>query len=189
MLSETARVLSVGGQFFVYSHVMTNSSLAFGLRFINAFARFLERVGVLDLAHERLRKSDHRNPLVDLDDLHRMLRKHRLHVIKIRYYTPLIGAFIENILVRVGEQFLRRRAKRRSGGQDTARLGELDRAVRAEAKLWIEKRGVIYHILRLVTWLMKLDLLLFGRIKSGPFFALIERMPDPNPSSPGVPAD
>jgi len=65
----------------------------------------------------------------------------------------------------------------------------LDRAVRAEAKLWIEKRGVIYHILRLVTWLMKLDLLLFGRIKSGPFFALIERMPDPNPSSPGVPAD
>ena len=189
MLSETARVLSVGGQFFVYSHVMINSSLAFGLRLINTFARFLERVGVLDLAHERLRKSDHRNPLADLDDLHRMLRKHRLHVIKIRYYTPLIGAFIENILVRVGEQFLRRRAKRRSGGQDTARLGELDRAVRAEAKLWIEKRGVIYHILRLVTWLMKLDLLLFGRIKSGPFFALIERMPDPNPSSPGVPAD
>tara|TARA_B100000378_G_scaffold147243_1_gene118911 strand:+ start:695 stop:1645 length:951 start_codon:yes stop_codon:yes gene_type:complete len=189
MLSETARVLSVGGQFFVYSHVMKNSSLAFGLRVINTFARFLERVGVLDLAHERLRKSDHRNPLADLDDLHRMLRKHRLHVIKIRYYTPLIGAFIENIMVRAGEQFLRRRAKRRSGGQDTARPGALDRAVRTEARLWIEKRGVMYHSLRLVTWFMKLDLLLFGRIKSGPFFALIERMPDPSPSSPGVPAE
>jgi hypothetical protein len=48
---------------------------------------------------------------------------------------------------------------------------------------------VIYHSLRLVTWLMKLDLLLFGRIKSGPFFALIERMPDPNPSSPGILAE
>ena len=146
-------------------------------------------MGVLDLAHERLRKSDHRNPLADLDDLHRMLRKHRLHVIKIRYYTPLIGAFIENIMVRAGEQFLRRRAKRRSGGQDTARPGALDRAVRTEARLWIEKRGVMYHSLRLVTWFMKLDLLLFGRIKSGPFFALIERMPDPSPSSPGVPAE
>ena len=86
MLSETARVLSVGGRLFVYSHVMNNSSLAFGLRLINTFARFLERVGVLDLAHERLRKSDHRNPLADLDDLHRMLRKHRLHAVS---YTHL----------------------------------------------------------------------------------------------------
>ena len=28
---------------------------------------------------------------------------------------------------------------------------------------------------------MKLDLLLFGRIKSGPFFALLERASDPAP--------
>ena len=51
MLSETARVLSVGGRLFVYSHVMNLSSLSFGLRLINTFARFLERVGVLELAH------------------------------------------------------------------------------------------------------------------------------------------
>ena len=46
---------------------------------------------------------------------------------------------------------------------------------RADAKRWIAKRGVVYLVLRCMTWFMKIDLWLFGRIKSGPFFTLLEK--------------
>jgi hypothetical protein len=38
-------------------------------------------------------------------------------------------------------------------------------------------------VLRVLTAAMKLDLLLFGRIESGPFFALLERTPLQPPTS------
>ena len=61
--AEAARVLAPGGALFVYSHVRKNAPIAGGLRAINALARGLERVGLIDMTQERLRKSDHLNPL------------------------------------------------------------------------------------------------------------------------------
>ncbi len=45
-----------------------------GLRWINALARRLERLGLIDMRQERLRKSDHLNPLADVPDLERVAR-------------------------------------------------------------------------------------------------------------------
>jgi len=178
MLCEANRVLAPGGRFFVYSHVRKNSTLALGLRAINALARGLERIGLLDLSHDRLRKSDHRNPLVDIDDLHRVTATAGFQISRIRYYTPLVGGFVENILMRIAEQLMARRAMRRSTTDGDSSEGPSSgpgarRTVRADAKRWIADRGVVYAGLRGLTWLMKLDIALFGRIKSGPFFALL----------------
>ena len=178
MLCEANRVLAPGGSFFVYSHVRKNSKLALGLRAINALARGLERVGVMDLSHDRLRKSDHRNPLVDIDDLHRVAATAGFQISRIRYYTPLVGGFVENILIKIVEHFMARRTMRRStaDGDSSGRPSsgpDARRTVRADAKRWIADGGVVYAGLRGLTWLMKLDIALFGRIKSGPFFALL----------------
>jgi SAM-dependent methyltransferase len=170
MLREAARVLAPGGRLFVYSHVRRNAPIARGLRAINWLARRLERVGLIDLAHERLRKSDHLNPLADIDDLDRTVAAAGFRIARIRYYTPLVTGFIENIVVRVAEQALARRAAAQPGAREAAA-----RETRTAAKRRIARHGPTYAALAALTWLMKLDIVLFGRIRSGPFFALLEK--------------
>jgi SAM-dependent methyltransferase len=180
MLSEAARVLAPGGQLFVYTHVRKNAPIAKGLRWINAFARQLERLGLIDMRQERLRKSDHLNPLADIPDLERVVSGAGFRVARIRYYTPIVGGFVENILMRVAERAMARRAAARlrgrhanAGGEDTDAAAV--RAARTAAKDQIAKSRTTYAALRALSLAMKLDLLLFGRITSGPFFALLEK--------------
>lgn len=186
MLREAARVLEPGGRLFVYSHVRQNAPIAGGLRAINWLARRLEAVGLVDLARERLRKSDHVNPLADIDDLERTVEAAGFRIARIRYYTPLVAGLMENIVVRVAERVLARRTAAKagadrpaqSGGETAAGVGPGApgvRGARAEAKRRIAQRGPTYAALVGLTWLMKLDIVLFGRIRSGPFFALLEK--------------
>ena len=49
------------------------------------------------------------------------------------------------------------------------------KAARAEGKRRVAESGTTRAVLGALTAAMKLDLLLFGRIESGPFFALLER--------------
>ena len=50
------------------------------------------------------------NPLADHDDLARVAAECGFRIERITYYTPVVGAFVENVLVRMAEQFLARRA-------------------------------------------------------------------------------
>ena len=177
MLTEAARVLAPGGHLFVYTHVRKNARVAVGLRWINALARRLESIGLIDMRQERLRKSDHLNPLADIPDLRRVARDAGFRVARIRYYTPLVGGFVENILIRMAERQMARRAARRLSGHLDAESA--DRAAIKEArtsgKARIARSGSTRALLGTLTAAMKLDLLLFGSIESGPFFALLER--------------
>ncbi len=176
VLREASRVLRPGGRLFVYSHVRRNAWVAGGLKQVNRLARALERAGLVDLSRERLRKSDHLNPLADIPDLERAVDAAGFRIAHIRYYTPLVGAFVENILLRVTEQWLSRRAARRAATAGTGVDGdEAARLARADAKRRLGRRGPVYLGLRALTWAMKLDLVLFGRVRSGPFFALLEK--------------
>ncbi len=76
---------------------------------------------------------------------------------------------IENLFVRLAEGVLARRAVKTHGASQIEGL----KAARVEAKRRIEGRGPVYAGLRALTAVMKLDVLLFGRIESGPFFALL----------------
>jgi ubiquinone/menaquinone biosynthesis C-methylase UbiE len=187
MLQEAARVLAPGGALFVYSHVRKNARIAAGLRAINALARWLERRGLIDMTQERLRKSDHLNPLTDVPHLERVVDTAGFRIARIRYYTPLIGGFIENILMRMTERALTRRAAKQlqlapspagaapSGAAATAEpeATAAVRAARTTAKARIARGGPLSWSLHALTALMQLDMFLFGRIRSGPFFALL----------------
>jgi SAM-dependent methyltransferase len=174
-MNEIGRVLVPGGTFFVYTHSRKNSRLALWLRAVNRFAGYLDRIGVLTLSQERLRKSDHLNPLEDANDFEQVASSAGFRIVRIRYYTPFIGAVVENLFVRLAEAALARRAARRQRGTRPASTAELLRASRLEARRRINRKGPTYLVLRALTWLMKLDIVLFGRIRSGPFFALLRR--------------
>lgn len=175
MLTEAARVLAPAGQLFVYTHVRKNARIAIGLRWINRLAGRLDRAGLIDLRQEHLRKSDHLNPLADIPELRRVAADCGFRIARIRYYTPLVGGFVENILVRVAERRLAKAAAARGGVSDE----EAVKAARTEGKARVAQRRSTRALLSVLTAAMKLDLLLFGRVESGPFFALLERVDDP----------
>jgi len=175
MLAEANRVLTDDGRLFVYTHVRKNGWPAAGVRAVNRFARWCERLGLLDLSQERLRKSDHLNPLTDHDDLTRRVTDAGFAIERITYYTPVAGAFVENVLTRIAERALARRAATRSAGGTPDRIAAT-REARTSAQATIARGGALYRALRLVTTGMKIDLLLFGRIRSGPFFALLRKV-------------
>jgi hypothetical protein len=180
MLREAGRVLAPGGQLFVYTHVRRNAAIARGLRAINGLVHRLERLGLIDARQERLRKSDHLNPLADIPELRRVAADAGFRVKKIRYYTPIVGGFVENILMRLAEKRLADRA-RGAGRADSAE--EALKAARSDGKARVANSPSTRAVLRVLTAAMKLDLLLFGRIESGPFFALLERTPLQPPTS------
>jgi SAM-dependent methyltransferase len=196
MLAEAARVLAPGGALFVYSHVRKNAPIAKGLRAINALARGLERVGLIDMTQERLRKSDHLNPLQDVPHLEAVVDRAGLRIARIRYYTPIVGGFVENILMRMAERALARRADRKRAASTTAPAAGTESAAgtpgtpesacapdstaglrdaRLSAKARLARGGPFVRVLQGVTVLMDIDLVLFGRIRSGPFFARLEK--------------
>jgi SAM-dependent methyltransferase len=192
MLAEAARVIAPGGTLFVYTHVRKNAPIAAGLRWINALAGKLDRLGLIDLRQERLRKSDHLNPLADIPELRRVAADTGFRITRIRYYTPLVGGFVENILMRLAEKRLANSAKGAKGANGANGAGAMSdeqalKIARTAGKDRIARSGLTRALLRALTAAMKLDLLLFGRVESGPFFALLERTPNPDPTDPRSP--
>jgi SAM-dependent methyltransferase len=175
MLAEASRVLQPGGSLFVYTHVRKNAPIAVGLRWINRAARQLERWGLIDLRQEHLRKSDHLNPLRDVPHLEQVVATAGFRIARIRFYTPIVGGVVENILMRLAEHAMARRAAARhaAGREKPDAAYEPVREARMAAKARIARGGATYAALRVLSLAMKLDLLLFGRITSGPFFALL----------------
>lgn len=181
VLAEANRVLEPNGALFMYTHVRQNGWPAVGVRLVNRLARLCERAGLLDLRQERLRKSDHLNPIADHGELDAVARSCGFAVERRTYYSPVMGAFVENILARMAERALARRAGRASGGDHSSAAGsapghEAIRVARADAQARVRQGGALYRALVAVTAVMKLDLLLFGHVPSGPFFALLRKV-------------
>ncbi len=109
-----------------------------------------------------------------------MVRDTGFEIERITYYTPVIGAFIENVLVRIAERALTHRAARTLGRDARATGTAADpeaavRAVRSSAKATVRRGGATYRAVRALSALMRLDVWLFGRVQSGPFFALLRK--------------
>ena len=167
---------------FVYTHVRQRSTLAPALGLIARTASALERFGLADLTIEKLRKTDHLNPLMSRSHLDEVAAAAGFRVGRFRYYTPLLSSIAENILVPVAAHAMARRAARsrpaEAAGRDLSRaLPSVDRSAmrtaRMQAKQRVGQRGLVYRVLQLMTSMTMLDVTLLGRLRSGPFFALL----------------
>jgi SAM-dependent methyltransferase len=175
VLSEAHRVLEPGGALFIYTHVRTNGWPAAGVRAVNRVARVCERMGLIDLQQERLRKSDHLNPVGNHDELARIVADCGFRIERITYYSPIVGALMENVVARIVERAMARRAARVLEASGSADPAAPVKAARRAAQARVRRGGATYWALRAATAAMAVDLLLFGRVRSGPYFALLRR--------------
>lgn len=168
MLGEINRVLAPGGSLFIYTHVMQLSPLAPVLAAVTSISRAIERAGFADLTVDRLRPTDHLNPLASRAHLNEVAARAGFCVERFRYYTPILSRIAESVFVPAAAHIFARR-KSTTAGVDKAAL----RAARIDAKKTLARRGIMYRALQVMTSVTMLDVTLFGRMKSGPFFALL----------------
>ncbi len=167
MLHEVHRSLAPGGALFIYTHVMQLSPFAPLLAGIAALSRAIERLGLADLTVDRLRPTDHLNPLASRSHFDEVAARTGFRVARFRYYTPILSRIAESILVPLAAHAVARRKS--SAAVDSGALRE----ARLSAKRTLAKRGIMYRALQAMTWVVMLDVRLLGRIRSGPFFALL----------------
>ena len=168
MLAEINRVLAPGGSLFIYTHVMQLSPLAPVLAGIARVSRSIENAGFADLTVDRLRPTDHLNPLASRAHLDEVAHRSGFSVDRFLYYTPLLSRIAESIFVPLGANLLARR-KSTTKAVDASAVRE----ARLEAKRTLARRGVLYRGLQFMTSVVMLDVRLLGRMRSGPFFALL----------------
>ncbi|HET7292548.1 MAG TPA: methyltransferase domain-containing protein [Vicinamibacteria bacterium] len=164
VLVEARRSLPPGGRLFVYTHAMESSRLALFQRGVNRLAKRLGQAGLVDHDREALRKSDHVNAIRSHEHFDALCAEAGLRVVERRYYNVVFKAVVEDLLLRLVQQ-----ARRRGAGPALAPHGQGPGPARPEPT---PGRAAILLATGL-TWLLKLDVLLFGRVRTGPFFGLL----------------
>ena len=167
VLVEARRTLPSSGRLFVYTHAMESSRLARFQRAVNRLARRLGEAGLIDHEREALRKSDHRNAIRSHEHFERLCAEAGLRVAERRYYNVVLKAVIEDLMLRLYEGARQRRAPAGHSHETAREVGD-------GAVLPAPRPGRAALALALaLTWLMKLDVVLFGGIRTGPFFGLL----------------
>jgi ubiquinone/menaquinone biosynthesis C-methylase UbiE len=167
VLLEARRVLTPEGRLFVYTHAMESSWLARFQRAVNRLAWRLGERGLIDHERDRMRKSDHRNAIRSHEHFDALCRDAGLTVTRRRYYNVVLKALIEDLGLRLFEQLRRKRRRKRLPA--AADPGPASPATQPGYG------PVAVAIGRVLSWLLELDVWLFGRIRTGPFFAVLAR--------------
>lgn len=172
---EIARVLKPTGRFFLYSNTRERSTLWPAIAVWNRLGGWLRAASIGAHEVDALRKSDHVKVLRTYEELVEFVARYGLRVETVRFWNGVFQGLIDNVLMRFAEWML----LRRRGGT----WGERDpHSNEAGSGRWSPRQAasqgrVARVALRLLTGLMQLDILLFGRMRSGPFFALLTKLP------------
>lgn len=182
VLLEARRVLTANGRLFVYTHAMESSKLAAFQRAVNRLAKRLGRRGLIDHEREAMRKSDHVNAIRSHEHFEELCAGAGLRVADRRYYNVVFKAVIEDLLLRMIEQRRRARAGAPAAheheGRDPASAGAHDHDHAHEHAPAAPRKPPTRFELAVamaLTWLLKLDVVLFGGVRTGPFFGVLEK--------------
>jgi hypothetical protein len=161
-------VLPADGRLFVYTHAMESSRIAGFQRAVNRLARRLGRAGLIDHEREALRKSDHVNAILSHEHFDALSASAGLRVVRRRYYNVVFKAVIEDLLLRLVQ-----RARVRGSGRDRAHANEQSHPAPPGFVPGPPPGRLALALAHAATLLLRLDVALFGRVRSGPFFGLL----------------
>jgi ubiquinone/menaquinone biosynthesis C-methylase UbiE len=178
-LAETARILRPGGRFLAFSNTREPSSLQPLVDASRWIGRQFVRAGVYDFQREARRKSDHVKALESWDDVLAAMARAGLRPVKTVFWNSVFTSFVEHVLMKLGEALLGRQRKRTAApqGQAGAPPDGTARELRARSRVrgLLARGGAVYGALFAITLLMELDLRLFGRLRSGSYFIVVEK--------------
>lgn len=183
-LRETARVLRPGGTFLAFSNTREPSPLQPLINLSKRLGRLFVRAGLYDFQREARRKSDHVKALETWEDVLVAMQRAGLRPVRVVFWNTVFTTFVEHVLMKLGEVALGRQrpeAVEQHAPATTARAAQdtsgTAREIRARRRMrsQLERKGPVYYALRGVTLLMELDLWLFGWLRSGNYFIVVEK--------------
>jgi SAM-dependent methyltransferase len=178
--AEAARVLKPGGVFYLYSNTRERSTLWPIIALWGFLSRLLRRRNIGDFHTDDLRKSDHVKVLITWPQVVGFAAHHGLAVEDVRFWNGVFQGLIDNVLVRLGEGLLLGRKAKGQRSPNAKKQSATPPAGGGSSRQLVSRRPAIRLALQALTGLMQLDIILFGRLRSGPFFALLrkaERIP------------
>lgn len=183
-LAESARVLRPGGRLAVFSNTRERSRLQPLIDASRRLGQWFVRRGVYDFEREARRKSDHVKALTTFEEVAAALERAGLRVVEVRFWNTVITSFVEHVLMKLGEVLLARGPRATPGAGATQGAGtQREIVARQRLRRRLTPRSPVYWALAALTWLMELDVRVFGRLRTGPYFVLAEK-----PRAPEEPA-
>ena len=116
-----------------------------------------------------MRKSDHRNAIRSHEHFDELCAAAGLKVAERRYYNVVFKAVVEDLGLRLFEQWRRRGATTAGAAPPHAESHAHGAAVVGTSR----PSPALMALARALTWLLKLDVVLFGGVRTGPFFGLL----------------
>ncbi len=182
-LAETARVLRSGGRFAAFSNTKEMSLLQPLINASRRLGQWFVRRGVYDFEREARRKSDHVKALQTFDDVVAALERAGMRVVEVRFWNTVITSFVEHVLMKLGEALIARgRGPKQAepaqdgGGVRATEGTQREIVARRRIRHQLTPRSPVYWALFLITLLMELDVRLFGKLRTGPYFVLAEKI-------------
>lgn len=185
-LRETARILKPGGRMLVFSNTRERSPIQPIIDISRKIGKLFVKAGVYDFEREALRKSDHLKALETWEDVLDAMHKAGLRPVKVIYWNSLFTTFVEHVLMKLGEAIIGRQKGKKAkqpkhnSEASAAITPGTAREIRARQRMRerLEKKGLVYYALYAVTLMMELDLWLFGWMRCGSYFILVEKPSD-----------
>lgn len=179
-LSETARVLRPGGQLLIFSNTREPSPIQPIIDVSRHIGRWFVRAGLYDFEREARRKSDHIKALETWEDVLDAFQRAGLRPVRTVFWNSLFTTLVEHVLMKLGEVVFGSARKQPAtdaggvlqNGAGTAREIRARRRVRGS----LEHKRMLYYALVVVTLVMELDLWLFGWMRSGSYFVVVEKV-------------
>ncbi len=170
MLDEVRRTLKPRGQFFIFSNTRERPTLAWAMAPQRALTHWLKARGAVDFRRDDWRKSDHIKVLATFEELRATLFTHGFAIRRVAFWNGVFQGWVENVVMKLGERVLSRRAR----GRDTL---EQQANARQQVRAILNRRRTRFYMpLVALTSLMSLDLKLFGHLRAGPYFLLAEKL-------------
>lgn len=169
VLDEVRRVLKPRGRFFVFSNTRERQTLALLMKPQQAVTRWLTKRGTVDFTRDDWRKADHVKAIRTYAELRAVFEGHGFTVKRVAFWNGVLQGWIENVAMKLGEGYLSKKAR----GQD--KLQQQVKA-RANVRAAMKKGNRVLLPLRAASRVMQLDITLFGKLRAGPYFLLVEKV-------------
>ena len=168
VLLEARRAVTKDGKIFVYTHAMESSKIASFQRGVNTFAKRLGKMGLVDSDKEAMRKSDHINAIRSHEHFDEIAKSAGLEVKERVYYNVFAKAVVEDLALKVIEQ----RSRKKSSGMPSS-VETKDKAATSHIVGRPAPSASARFLARGLTSVLMLDVALFGKVRTGPFFGVL----------------